>query len=138
LLEPRPGPLTDSLTEAVDRLARNGFAALIAHPERHPGPDLPERLAQLVARGALVQATAAYLEAPGSAEGMRALAARGVVHVLGSDAHSSLAGRPVRLTGGLDMLREVPRVAGHMDWIARGAPQAIVRGELLTAPYPAG
>jgi hypothetical protein len=36
LLEPRPGPLSDSLTETVDALAARGFSSLIGHPERHP------------------------------------------------------------------------------------------------------
>ena len=59
LLEPRPGPLGDSLLDAVDHLTDRGFRALIAHPERHPSGDLRERLRQLIRRGALVQATAA-------------------------------------------------------------------------------
>jgi protein-tyrosine phosphatase len=35
LLEPRPGPLGQSLIDAVDHLEQEGFYALIAHPERH-------------------------------------------------------------------------------------------------------
>ena len=97
LLEPAPGPLSDSLAAAVGELARRGFRSVIAHPERHFDRDFESRLAQLVERDALVQVTAAMLEheAPAIVE----LARRGLVHLLGSDAHSSRAGRPIRLSG---------------------------------------
>ena len=35
LLEPAPGPLSDSLVDVVDTLAPRGLRSLIAHPERH-------------------------------------------------------------------------------------------------------
>jgi protein-tyrosine phosphatase len=135
LLEPAPGPLGDSLTVAVDGLDARGFRSLIAHPERHLGPDLVPRLAALIERGALVQVTAATLTDPASAEGMGELAARGVVHVLGSDAHSSRHGRPVHLSDALARLERIARLRPHMDWIARTAPGAILRGEAIQAPF---
>jgi tyrosine-protein phosphatase YwqE len=46
LLEPLAGPLDDRLDDAVDKLHARGFRALIAHPERHPGPDLIGRVAR--------------------------------------------------------------------------------------------
>jgi protein-tyrosine phosphatase len=135
LLEPRPGPLADSLTATVDRLAARGLRCVIAHPERHLAPDLVERLAALVRRGALVQATAAFIEDGPAAEGMLALARRGVVHVVASDAHSSHGGRPVRLSGALARLAEVEPTRSHLEWIAREAPRAIVAGEEVTPPF---
>jgi protein-tyrosine phosphatase len=135
LLEPAPGPLGDSLAAAVDGLAARGFRSLVAHPERHVGPDLVPRLAALVERGALVQVTAATVTDPASAEGMEELAARGVVHVLGSDAHSSRHGRPVRLSQALARLERIERLRPHLDWIARTAPGAILRGEPVQAPF---
>lgn len=135
LLEPAPGPLGDSLAAAVDGLAVRRFRSLIAHPERHLGPDLMPRLAALIQRGALVQVTAATLTDPASAEGMDELAARGVVHVLGTDAHSSRHGRPVRLSQALARLERIPRLRPHLDWIARTAPSAILRGEPVQAPF---
>jgi protein-tyrosine phosphatase len=134
LLEPRPGPLSDSLTATVDHLAARGLRCLIAHPERHLAPDLVDRLALLVRRGALVQATAAHFE-DAAADGMLTLARQGVVHVVSSDAHSSHGGRPVRLSGALALLAEVEPVASHLDWVAREAPRAIVAGEDLVAPF---
>ena len=138
LLEPRPGPLSDSLDAAVERLERRGFRALIAHPERHLAADLFDRLARLTQRGALVQATAAYFEGGPVADGMLELARRGLVHVLGSDAHSSHGGRPVALAGALRALGRVERVAPHVDWIAREAPRSIVAGGVPQPPFAAG
>ena len=135
LLEPRPGPLGDSLTDAVDELHRAGFQALIAHPERHVSRDLPERIAELIERGALVQGTAAYLAQGPARDGMLALAERGLIHVLASDAHSSHGGRPIRISNGLAALGEVELLRAHLDWIARDAPAAILRGERPEPPY---
>jgi protein-tyrosine phosphatase len=136
LLEPAPGPLDDSLDRAVDTLELRGFRSVIAHPERHPHRDLGDHLARLVRRGALVQATAALLERGHAAPVIVELARRGLVHVLGSDAHSSRAGRPVRLSGGFAALRGGPEEpAGpedpsrRVDWMAHVAPAAILAGE---------
>jgi len=137
LLEPLPGPLDDALDAALEELAARGFRAVIAHPERHPAPDLVPRLRRLVARGALVQATAAFLTDETTRPGMTALAREGVLHVLGSDSHSSRAGRPVVLTPALEVLRSVPAAGAQLDWIARVAPEAIVGGLELQPPFPA-
>lgn len=135
LLEPAPGPVSDSLEAAVAELRRRGFRALIAHPERHWGPDLESRLADLVDAGALVQATAAHLAAPESAPGMAELARRGLIHVLGSDSHSARFGRPVELRAGLARLREVPLLAPHVAWIAEEAPRMILEGAAIEPPF---
>ena len=135
LLEPAPGPLDDGLDDAVERLLARGFHAVLAHPERHAGRDLVPRLRRLAARGALVQGTAAFLTDEPFSEGMVALARAGVLHVLGSDAHSSRAGRPVALSAALAVLAALDATAAHADWIARAAPEAIVRGEEITPPF---
>lgn len=134
LLEPAPGPISDSLEEAVERLRARGTRSVIAHPERHAGHDLAERLESLVALGALVQVTAAYLEDPGAGPVLLDLASRGLVHLLGSDAHSARAGRPVALSGGVRALRDVPTLAPHIDWVVREGPEAIRRGEADLSP----
>jgi protein-tyrosine phosphatase len=136
LLEPAPGPLDDGLAGTVAILAERGHRALIAHPERHIGPDFFERLSGLVGDGALVQATADFfLHEGGTGEGMRALAAAGLVHVLSSDAHSSHAGRPVRLGPAFEILRDVEGVGLHLEWMAGTAPRAIVEGDELDVPF---
>jgi tyrosine-protein phosphatase YwqE len=135
LLEPAPGPLDDRLQDGVLRLLDLGFRSVIAHPERHLGHDLVARLRRVIASGALVQATAAYFTEPTTRDGMLELARAGVVHVLGSDSHSSRAGRPVALSAGLDVLTSVAPVAEERDWIARIAPHGIVAGALITPPF---
>ena len=135
LLEPAPGPLGDSLAAAVDRLSERGYRSLIAHPERHLTTDLAERLGHLIARGALVQATADHLVDPRTADGMTSLAGRGLLHVLGSDAHSSRAGRPVRLAAALARLGAIEPVASHLGWVRDLAPRAIVEGEEVAPPF---
>jgi len=136
LLEPAPGPLGDSLTAVAERLLRRGYRSLIAHPERHPSADLGDRLARLVRAGCLVQATAALLAEGPASEAMLELGHRGLVHVLGSDAHSPRVGRPLRLSDGLARLRNDPTLSPHVDWIATHAPEAIVAGADVEPPLP--
>lgn len=135
LLEPAPGPLSDSLSRRVVHLAERGHRTVIAHPERHLSADLFERLAGLVGEGALVQATADFFLREETAAGMLALARAGLVHVLGSDAHTSLAGRPVRLGPAFERLAEVESLAPHLEWMRETAPRAIVEGEQLAPPF---
>jgi len=138
LLEPAPGPLSDSLDATVRRLESRGFRSLVAHPERHLSHDLIDRLMGLVDAGALVQVTAATLAEHPASIGMRMLAEAGVVHVLGSDAHSARAGRPVDLTAGLAALAEIPAMRPHLGWISGQAPAAIVAGRDVVPPFRPG
>jgi tyrosine-protein phosphatase YwqE len=69
------------------------------------------------------------------AAGMLAMAEKGLVHVLSSDAHTVLGGRPVRISPALERLREVELLAPHMKWIAQDAAKAIVKGEGLEIPF---
>lgn len=135
LLEPAPGPLDDSLLRRVAYLAERGYRTIIAHPERHLSADMFERMAALVREGALIQATADFFLREQMAVGMLAMAERGLIHVLSSDAHSARAGRPVRLSPALERLREVELLAPHLDWIAETAPRAIVSGNPLEIPF---
>lgn len=135
LLEPRPGPLSESLTATVKGLIARGFSPLIAHPERHLAADLQARLEDAVRRGALVQVTAALLEAGGAVDAMLGLVAGGVVHVIASDAHSSHGGRPVRLSGAFARLRTGGVPDARLRWMAEDAPAAIVAGAPLAPPF---
>lgn len=135
LLEPRPGPLTDTLHDRVAHLAARGHRTLIAHPERHLSADMYERLAALVATGALVQATADFFLREPTAEGMRALAGAGLVHVLGSDAHSSHGGRPLHLSEAFGVLAGIEAAADHVEWMRDVAPRAIVEGGDVMVPF---
>ncbi len=135
LLEPAPGPLTDTLPRRVAQLADRGHRALIAHPERHLSADMYERIAGLIAAGALVQATADFFLREHTAAGMRALAEAGLVHVLSSDAHSSHGGRPLHMGEAFECLATIESVAPHLDWMREIAPRAIVEGGELDLPF---
>jgi protein-tyrosine phosphatase len=137
LLEPAPGPLGDGLLETVERLALRGFCAVIAHPERHAGADVAERLHDLAGAGALIQFTAALLDDPGAEEWVLGLARRGLVHLLGSDSHSAAVGRPLAIRRCIERLGAVDLVRPHLGWIATEAPGAILRGEPVRPPFPA-
>jgi protein-tyrosine phosphatase len=135
LLEPRPGPLGQQTVAAVGELDRRGFRSVIAHPERHAGADFREQLEALVEAGALIQVTAALIAEGPAAPTMLEMAQHGLVHLLGSDAHSSHGGRPVRLSEGLARLGEVERTKEHLDWIGTAGPRAILAGEQVEPPF---
>lgn len=135
LLEPAPGPLSDSLIRRIGHLADRGHRSLIAHPERHLSADMYERIAALVAEGALVQATADYFLRERTAAGMTALAEAGLIHVLSSDAHSSHGGRPVHMREAFEHLAGIEQVAPHLEWMRETAPRAIVEGAKLMLPF---
>jgi protein-tyrosine phosphatase len=134
LVEPAPGPLSETLLETAARLSWLGFGSLIAHPERHLDAQAPDLLARLAQAGALVQLTAQYL-ADGHPAAVNDLAERGLVHVLGSDSHSARIGRPVRLSQGYERLAAIGALARHIDWITHRAPQAIVSGGTVKPPF---
>jgi protein-tyrosine phosphatase len=135
LLEPAPGPLGDSLTRRVAQLAERGHRSLIAHPERHLSADMFERMAALVVEGALIQATADFFLREEMEAGMLTMAEAGLVHVLSSDAHTSLGGRPLRLAPAVERLRAVETLEPRLDWMVGTAPRAIVAGEPLELPF---
>lgn len=134
LLEPAPGPLSESLPAAVEHLLERGYSAVIAHPERHLGAGATEVLDQLVRGGALVQGTAALLEESDGSP-LVDLANRGLIHVVGSDSHSARVGRPVRLSAALAALQRVPMLAPQARWVAEVAPTAILAGERVAPPF---
>lgn len=135
LIEPAPGPLGDELFELIDGLPARGVHAIVAHPERHAATDFEERLRELTSRGALIQWTAEFVASAAPGDLVLKYASAGLVHLLGSDAHSSRAGRPVRLAAGVARLRDVCSPE-QVAWIAEDAPRAILEGaEPLTPPW---
>jgi protein-tyrosine phosphatase len=135
LLEPAPGPLSDTLLDRVAHLAERGHRAVIAHPERHLSADMRERIAALIAAGAMIQATADFFLREDTAEGMRALAEAGLVHLLSSDAHSSRGGRPLHMAEAFGVLAGIGAVAPHIEWMRDTAPRAIVEGNEVVLPF---
>ena len=127
LLEPAPGPLGDELQDMVERLTAVGTGVVVAHPERHAGADLRDRLEALAGTGALIQWTSQFLVDSPPDGPVGALARDGLVHVLGSDSHSSRAGRPLRLSPGFEWLARL--VTGEqLRWSCEDAPRAVVSG----------
>jgi protein-tyrosine phosphatase len=138
LLEPAPGPLSESLSRRVEDLGKRGHRALIAHPERHVSPDMFERLSELIGAGALIQGTADFFLHEETSPGMVALAEAGLVHVVGSDSHSSRHGRPPRLAAAFARLAALERLAPYLEWMTQTAPRAIIEGAPLQPPFTAG
>ncbi len=132
LLEPAPGPLGEGLEELVRRLAARGLRAIVAHPERHAGEDFEQRLIALREHGCLIQWTAEFVARAADGDLALRLAQEGLVHLLSSDAHSSRAGRPVRLAEGYERLAGVC-APQRLEWIVELAPLAILHGEAVTA-----
>jgi protein-tyrosine phosphatase len=135
LLEPAPGPLDARLELGVERLKARGLRAVIAHPERHADADLELRLRTLAAQGCLIQWTAAFVADPAMGDVVAEYARKGLVHLLASDAHSSRFGRPVALSEGFARLRAT-LPAARIEWMARAAPAALVRGDAVAPPPP--
>jgi protein-tyrosine phosphatase len=134
LLEPAPGPIDGALGELVGRLHARGLRVIVAHPERHAGPDFVARLHELSAAGCLIQWTADFIARAGEGDPVLELAREGLIHVLGSDAHSSRAGRPVALTAGLRRLQDVCSPQ-QVDWIAEQAPRAVLDRRAVEPPW---
>lgn len=134
LLEPSAGPIGQSTETSVERLTKRGFGTVLAHPERHAGSGFAERLAALAGKGCLIQWTAEFLAQAAPSELVMELAREGLVHLLGSDAHSSHAGRPVRLAAAFARLASV-RTPDQMAWSMDLAPRAILdRRPAITSP----
>lgn len=125
LLEPAPGPIGQRIETSVERLAERGLGTVLAHPERHAGSGFTERLAAVAGKGCLIQWTAEFVAEAAPSDLVMELASEGLVHLLGSDAHSSHAGRPVRLAAAFAALASV-RTPDQMAWSMDLAPRAIL------------
>lgn len=132
LIEPAAGPLGQDLARLAARLRREGLQVLIAHPERHVGEDFERWLKELAGAGCLIQWTASFITGEHGHVALR-LARDGLLHLLGSDAHSSHGGRPVRIAAALERLRDVC-TARQVDWIACEAPWALLSGRPVEPP----
>jgi protein-tyrosine phosphatase len=118
----------DHLERTFELLRRHGVHTLLAHPERNDAVQAdPGRLAALVDRGLRVQVTAASVDGR-LGDRPRACAAgllaRGLVHVLATDAHGPLV-RAAGLTAAVTALAD-DELAHRLTvtW-----PAAIVNGE---------
>ena len=137
LLVESPYSASPFLEETVFGLMTRGFKPILAHPERCPlFQRNPSQLERLVAQGVLCSITAGALSGRFGRVPQRfgyELVGGGLAHDISSDAHDTDR-RPPGLGEGLAALvEELPELAPQVDWFARDAPEAIVRG----APLPA-
>jgi protein-tyrosine phosphatase len=118
------------LEERLFRLQATGMTPVLAHPERNAEVQAdPERLRQLVERGALVQLTAASVDGRLGRRPQQAssrLLELGLAHLLASDAHAPA----VRAAG----LSAAARSLGDQSlarWLTRDVPAALLASEEL-------
>ena len=113
--------------DQLRRLREAGYTAVLAHPERNSTvQDSPQRLADLVGDGALVQLTAASITGgfgTAAARSSRALLSAGLAHLVATDTHRA-HGRGTALGPALESLRD-PALA---RWLTRDVPAAIIEG----------
>jgi protein-tyrosine phosphatase len=116
--------------EIVPRLRSFGMTPVIAHPERNAAiqADLA-KVALLFDAGALIQVTAASLDGrlgSGTRASARKLVDAGLVHMIGSDAHTAGL-REVGLSGACKTIGD----EALARWLTESVPAAIVRDEPL-------
>ncbi|MEO8429909.1 MAG: CpsB/CapC family capsule biosynthesis tyrosine phosphatase [Acidobacteriota bacterium] len=115
-------------------LALLGVTPVLAHPERNrPLSEAPDRLEELIERGARVQLTAGSFLGdfgPAASEASEEMLRRGLVHLVASDAHS-LDRRPPRLAAAR---RHVQKTLGEAA--ASGLFEDNPRAVLLSQPLP--
>jgi protein-tyrosine phosphatase len=139
LVEPPFASPVPALEKLVFTLQSRGHGVLLAHPERCAATADVDRAATLVERGALIQVTAGSLLGQFGGTVRRTaleMLARGLVHVLASDAHAA-TGRSMDLGRALESVeREVPGISSHLEYLTRTAPAAILDGAPVPHPPP--
>lgn len=126
------------LPKLIGELEIRGFRVLIAHPERSEAiQHSPDRLRDLVGRGALVQSNASsFLGDHGRlvAQTADVLLRNELIHVLASDAHSA-SWRP---PGVAEAQRIAARSLGvwpdQLDWMVDEGPRQILSGDVVRPP----
>jgi protein-tyrosine phosphatase len=126
------------LPKLIGELELRGFRVMIAHPERAQAiQHNPDRLRDLVGRGALVQSNASsFVGAHGPLVKQTAelLVRNELIHVLASDAHSA-TWRPPGVEEGR---KAAARVLGvwpeDLDWMVEEGPRQILSGGVVRPP----
>ncbi len=126
------------LPAAMRGLEMAGMGIVIAHPERSTSiQQSPDRLRDLLGRGALVQAAGgSFLGADGPRAERAAfgLVRGGMVTVVASDA-TDATGHHLALDRALDALERVlRRPRAEVEWMLSTGPERITAGEVVRAP----
>jgi protein-tyrosine phosphatase len=120
-------------------LEMRGYGAILAHPERAEAVQrAPDRMRDLVGRGAMVQLNATSFLGEHGAAARRAalmLLAGGVAHFLASDAHSAGPWRPPELEDGLQAAADGIDVHPQaLRWMVEDGPAAVIEGRPVRPP----
>lgn len=115
-----------------------GFGVVLAHPERADAVQrAPDRLRDLVGRGALCQLTASSFtgeHGPAARRCAETLLRGGLAHILASDAHS-VGWRPPGLREGLEAAaRSLGVWPEALQWMVEEGPRLVVEGRPLSPP----
>jgi protein-tyrosine phosphatase len=127
------------LPEMLRDLEIRGYRVILAHPERSDAIQRsPDRMRDIVGRGALVQLTAGSFlgdHGPAARRTGLLLLAGGAAHFLASDGHSAGPWRPPLLEEGLqaaaDGLDMDPQA---LRWMVREGPAAVLEGGPVRPP----
>jgi protein-tyrosine phosphatase len=138
LVEPPFAGWPVRLPKLIGDLEMRGFRVLVAHPERAEAVQHnPDRLRDLVGRGALVQSNASsFTGGHGKlvAQTAKALLRNELVHILASDAHSA-TWRPPGAEEGLRVAaRELGVWPEQLEWMIETGPRQIILGDPVRPP----
>lgn len=127
------------LPEILRDLEIRGYGAVLAHPERADAIQRsPDRIRDLVGRGALVQITAGSFlgeHGPAARRAGLMLLGGGVAHIMASDAHSAGPWRPPDLGAGVRAAAEALDIDPKaLSWMVDEGPAAILSGEPVRPP----
>ena len=127
------------LPQMLADLEIRGYGVILAHPERAEAVQrAPDRMRDIVGRGALVQLTAqSLLGELGQAAHRTALMllAGGVAHFISSDAHSAGPWRPPGIGDGLAAAADAIDVHPQsLSWMVEEGPAAVVEGRPVRPP----
>ena len=126
------------LPDLLTALEVRGFGAVLAHPERAQAVQTsPDRMLEIVGRGALLQLTAGSIAGENGPRPLRTAALllrAGFAHVIASDMHSP-TWRPPGLTAGLNAAAEILKTTpDEVRWMVDDVPRAILEGRPVRPP----
>lgn len=138
LIELRGGGWPLGLADRLADLEIRGFGVVFAHPERAEFVQrAPDRLHDLVGRGALMQLNAGSLtgeNGPRARIAAAALLRGGLAHVIATDAHSADR-RPPELRAGLEAAaRELGTGPEALAWMVDEGPRLVMEGRPVRPP----
>ena len=128
------------LPDALRDLEIRGFRVILAHPERAEAVQhTPDRLRDIIGRGALVQVTADSFtgeNGPAAQRAALALLAAGAAHFIASDAHSAGPWRPPGIEEGLEAAARALRIEQEaLRWMVEDGPASVVEGRPVKPPH---